>query len=425
MAPTIQYELSEPPSDAVSSVTFAPSSPTRLLVSSWDRHVYLYDISSGEEGGKLIQKYEHRAPVLDVCFGADDNEAFSAGMDWQVKRINLETGEQTVLSNHGAPVKSVVYSREHSLLVSASWDSTLHFHDLKNEGKEPTTVKLPAKPHSLSISASKLVVAMASRLVYIYDLKSTLLIASEGAGDIADPQPWQQRESSLKFMTRAVACMPNDDGYASSSIEGRVAVEWFDPSSESQTRKYAFKCHRQPDPESEGADIVYPVNALAFHPVHGTFASGGGDGVVALWDANAKRRIRQYQKYPQSVAALAFSCDGNYLAIGVCPGFENGQEDYTGEGVTKVYVRELGETEAKGKGAKKPIELIADEAGTLEADFLVEYVTADIDLDSTNPKMPFSPVFELQSSHSGSGSGTSSGHVIAYSSIDHNACASS
>jgi len=153
-------------------------------------------------------------------------------------------------------------------------------------------------------------------------------------------------------MTRAVACMPNDDGYATSSIEGRVAVEWFDPSAESQARKYAFKCHRQPDPEGDGTDIVYPVNALAFHPVHGTFASGGGDGVVALWDAVAKRRIRQYQKYPTSVAAVAFSSDGKYLAIGVCPGFENGQDDYTGEGATHVYVRELGETEAKGKGAK-------------------------------------------------------------------------
>jgi cell cycle arrest protein BUB3 len=57
------------------------------VVSSWDKHVHLYDIEGGEgEGGRLIEKYEHRAPVLDVCFGADDNEAFSAGMDWQVKR---------------------------------------------------------------------------------------------------------------------------------------------------------------------------------------------------------------------------------------------------------------------------------------------------------------------------------------------------
>lgn len=153
-------------------------------------------------------------------------------------------------------------------------------------------------------------------------------------------------------MTRAVACMPNDDGYASSSIEGRIAVEWFDSSADSQARKYAFKCHRQPDPESEGTDIVYPVNALAFHPVHGTFASGGGDGVVALWDATAKRRIRQYQKFPASVAAVAFSSDGRFVAVGVCPGFESGQEDYDDEGLTKVIVRELGETEARGKGAK-------------------------------------------------------------------------
>jgi cell cycle arrest protein BUB3 len=89
----------------------------------------LYDTQDQEAGGKLIEKYEHRAPVLDVCFGADDNEAFSAGMDWQVKRyrnsklsvkemlifsrIDLKTGKQTVLSTHGAPVKSVVYSKQH------------------------------------------------------------------------------------------------------------------------------------------------------------------------------------------------------------------------------------------------------------------------------------------------------------------------
>lgn len=145
--------------------------------------------------------------------------------------------------------------------------------------------------------------------------------------------------------------MPNDAGYATSSIEGRVAVEWFEDTAESQARRYAFKCHRQPAPDGDG-DIVYPVNALAFHPVHGTFASGGGDGTVALWDAEAKRRLKQYQKSPNNVATLAFSNDGKYLAIGVCPGFETGQSDYTGAGATTVIIRELSENEAKGKGAK-------------------------------------------------------------------------
>ena len=142
--------------------------------------------------------------------------------------------------------------------------------------------------------------------------------------------------------------MPNDAGYASSSIEGRVAVEWFDPSEDSQSRKYAFKCHRQ---TVDGVDVVYPVNALAFHPIHGTFASGGGDGVVALWDAIAKRRIRQYQKYPSGVAALAFSTDGKYLVIGISPGYEDGKDEIP-PGSVKVQIRELSESEAKAKSAK-------------------------------------------------------------------------
>lgn len=197
---------------------------------------------------------------------------------------------------------------------------------------------------------------MASRALFIYDLKSLADLASQNSASTAETstnalelEPWQRRESSLKFMTRAVACMPDDSGYASSSIEGRVAVEWFDPSTTSQARKYAFKCHRQSSPE--GVDVVYPVNALAFHPVHGTFASGGGDGFVAMWDGVAKRRIRQYQRYPASVAALAFSNDGKFLAVGVSPGFEDGNEGL-GEGVAKVLVRELAEGEAKGKGLK-------------------------------------------------------------------------
>jgi cell cycle arrest protein BUB3 len=193
---------------------------------------------------------------------------------------------------------------------------------------------------------------MTSRLVHIYDLSAL----ATGLSTQTPPTPWQQRESSLKFLTRAVAAMPSDAGYATSSIEGRVAVEFFDASAESQARKYAFKCHRQNQPAPDGAgqtDVVYPVNALTFHPTYGTFASGGGDATVALWDADAKRRMKVYQKFPDSVAALAFSADGRYLAIGVCPGFETGMEDYSGEGRTKILVRELGENEALPKGKAK------------------------------------------------------------------------
>lgn len=251
------------------------------------------------------------------------------------------------------PMKLTV--RPPALLISASWDQTLQIHNVKNPSSPNVTLQLPGKPHALSASPTKLVVAMTARLVHIYDLSTipSLLGSPDAASAI---KPWQERESSLKFLTRAVSCMPNDAGYATSSIEGRVAVEWFEDSTESQARKYAFKCHRQAAPADEngagGGDIVYPVNALAFHPAYGTFASGGGDGTVALWDAEAKRRMKQYQKFPDSVAALAFSADGRHLAVGVSPGFETGMEDYSGEGKAMVLIRELSDTEAKGKGAK-------------------------------------------------------------------------
>ncbi|KAF3767785.1 hypothetical protein M406DRAFT_350736 [Cryphonectria parasitica EP155] len=352
MAPATQFEVAQPPDDAVSRVVFAPDSSTRLLVSSWDKHIYLYEIEDGDSpSAALVRRFEHRAPVMDVCFGSSDSEAFTAGLDHRVARIDLETGEQTIVSEHTKPVRCVVYDPEHQILVSASWDGTLHFHNLAAPGSPPAVVSLPGKPHAMAASPTKLVVAMTARLVHIFDLPTVARQLLSGGGDI---QPWQHRESSLKFLTRAVACMPNDAGYATSSIEGRVAVEWFEDSTESQARKYAFKCHRQAAPEEEGGgDVVFPVNALAFHPVYGqTFASGGGDGTVALWDAEAKRRMKQYQNFGNSVASLSFSKSGKYVAAGVCPGFETGQEDYSGAGQTKVVIRELSETEAKGKGAK-------------------------------------------------------------------------
>lgn len=83
-----QFEVAQPPSDSVSAIAFAPVSPNRFVVSSWDKNVYLYEISSDEDerSAELVQQFEHRAPVIDVCFGADDNEAFTAGVDCRVTR---------------------------------------------------------------------------------------------------------------------------------------------------------------------------------------------------------------------------------------------------------------------------------------------------------------------------------------------------
>lgn len=60
-------------------------------------------------------------------------------------------------------------------------------------------------------------------------------------------------------------------GYVLSSIEGRVAVEYLDPSPEVQKKKYAFKCHRV---KKDGFEYIHPVNAISFHNKYNTFATG-------------------------------------------------------------------------------------------------------------------------------------------------------
>lgn len=168
---------------------------------------------------------------------------------------------------------------------------------------------------------------MASRLFHIYDLRNM-------------SSPAQQRESSLKYMTRSLACMPDGQGYATASTEGRIAVEYFDPSPAAQEKKYAFKCHRQTIDE---VDHVWPVNSLAFHPIYNTFASAGSDGTVSIWDHKVKKRLRQYPKFNSPVSSIAFNKEGTKLAMGISYTWDEGEGGLKSAQQPMVVVRKLGD----------------------------------------------------------------------------------
>lgn len=80
------YEVSEPPTDVISSLRFSsqPNS-NKFVVGSWDKFAYLYEISDDKQC-KLVKKFEHQAPVLDACFGKDDDEVYTTSLDWNVRR---------------------------------------------------------------------------------------------------------------------------------------------------------------------------------------------------------------------------------------------------------------------------------------------------------------------------------------------------
>lgn len=356
-------ELTQPPTDAISGVRFSPDGAT-LLVSAWDSGVHIYRRSPDDGSFSFLRTFNLHGPILDVAWDTNSETFYVAGLDHDVSQFSIvtEAPAERILSSHSKGANKVAFSGDHGLVLSTGWDERLHVHDPQSGNW--VNIGLAAKPFALSITEDRAVVAMAERKVHVFELQTLRdLVDQNGSAEkeqqVLDITPWQQRESSLKFMTRDIACMPDGTGFASSSIEGRVGVEWFDEEQNQNT--YAFKCHRDKSTttdesgETKPLDIIYPVNAVAFHPVQqSTFATGGGDGVIALWDAKTKRRIRQYAKLPSSIAAMEFSPDGRSLAVGISPGFEDGMENEEPDPqLIKVYIRQLGENEAKGKPAKE------------------------------------------------------------------------
>ncbi|GMN37872.1 hypothetical protein TIFTF001_007174 [Ficus carica] len=313
-------ELSNPPSDGISNLRFSNHSD-HLLVSSWDKSVRLYDASANVMRGE----FKHGGPVLDCCFH-DDSSGFSAGADNTVRRLVFNYNKEDILGRHDAPVRCVEYSYAAGQLITGSWDKTLKCWDPRGaSGQERTlvgTYPQPERVYSLSLVGNRLVVATAGRHVNVYDLRNM-------------SQPEQRRESSLKYQTRCVRCYPNGTGYALSSVEGRVAMEFFDLSEASQAKNLI---------EMRDIYSILPFPMAPF--LYGTFATGGCDGFVNVWDGNNKKRLYQYSKYPTSIAALSFSRDGRLLAVASSYTFEEGEKSHEPDA---IFVRGINEIEVKPK----------------------------------------------------------------------------
>lgn len=72
---------------------------------------------------------------------------------------------------------------------------------------------------------------------------------------------------------------------------------------------------------------------------------GGCDGIVNIWDGFNRKRLAQLSKYPTSISSLAFSEDGNQLAIASSYMYERGPME--NEPDPTIYIRSVSENEVK------------------------------------------------------------------------------
>ncbi|VDL80549.1 unnamed protein product [Nippostrongylus brasiliensis] len=304
-----EHKIPFPVHVSLSKVQFCREYGSRLLAASgWDGTVHIYSLGQNGHSDER-HYYYHGKPVLAFTFC-----------------INMGV--------HANAIRCMEYNDQAGIVASGGWDSTVKLWDAR-----ATTVAGPMqnvstgdRVYALDVLGNKIVVGTRDRKIHLFDMRNF-------------GQAEQVRDSPLKYQTRNAAFFPSGDAFVVSSIEGRVAIEYVDPSPEEQKKKYAFKCHRS---KEDGVECIYPVNALAFHPVNGTFATGGSDAVVNLWDPFNRKRLVQLHRFQTSIVSLSFNYDGSQLAIASSFAYEyepvpNPMPENT------VTVRHISDAESKPK----------------------------------------------------------------------------
>jgi cell cycle arrest protein BUB3 len=315
-------------------------------------------------------------PLLSLAVTAGSSSSESAtivtgGLDGTIKSFDIVTstvrsigvhdgsnssdsGDIKASISNACSCLSVVGNDDYSsnLVASASWNRQLCVWDIRqqNSNRASAQVNLPGKAFSMDVdrSRNRILVATSGRRNCVYDLR---MFKDENACEL---ESVMERESSLKFQTRCIRFFPDGHGFCLGSIEGRVGVEFLDALADERMRaiaekpkKYAFKCHRDAN-----SGLVYPVNAIEFHPKQRqTFATGGCDGTVVLWDGQNKKKLTALPAFATSISAMCFSPDGTELAIASSYTHEEGDREQHPQ--DELYIRQILDSETMPKTSGK------------------------------------------------------------------------
>lgn len=305
MPPSSFTKLSAP-GDLGPVTALAYTAPARgLLVASANHGILLYDCNQYER-----QETQFRITDVILTMAVDPAGSVYVGTgtgavaSLDLENLKLWAMDGSVASSSSPAALDAVagMGAVGAQLFAATYNGTF----LQLDPRQARAVRLARLAHrvfAMDVSDTYVVLGMDARNVHIYDSRKC-------------DHPVQRRETGLKHQTSTVRCFPSGDGYALATVDGRVAVEYFDPCSDAQARKYAFKCHRtggKNDPE----DTVYPVNALEFDPARDSILyTAGSDGAVCTWDWHGRRRIKQHGGFSGAVTKMQ-SC-GSTLAVAVC-----------------------------------------------------------------------------------------------------------
>lgn len=311
------FTVQSSPSDGISSLSVNGTEQTAtnmFIATSWDGSVNCYQLQCNHSGAVQnvvpYQQLKHDAPVLCSGISPDQCTVFSGGCDQVIKMWNATHPPNTAraIGQHSGPVRCLKVLDE-NMVVTGSWDKTIKIWDIRAPNGNPVDqVLLEDKVYAMDADASgPLVVATADRKFHCYDLSGRLQrrIASYASG--------------MDYQIRCVSIFRDKKGFAAGSIEGRVAIEYFDEMDKKlpNPKKFMFKCHRiKRNPQGGGASPcdIYGVNAISF-TANNTFATGGSDGNMVVWDKDNRSRVENFNSFERktTISTLTFNPMSNLL----------------------------------------------------------------------------------------------------------------
>uniref|UniRef100_A0A175YI93 Uncharacterized protein n=1 Tax=Daucus carota subsp. sativus TaxID=79200 RepID=A0A175YI93_DAUCS len=211
-----------------------------------------------------------------------------------INRYDLHSEFEFTVGYHDDLATHVDFSSETCQVITAGLDRKIKLWDIRSAEALKSLNSIPIEVDSLSLSGVTLLVA-AGPSVYIYDLRKF------------DKSTGTQKTC----MDSRITCVrPSIDfeEFVVGSIDGRVAVK-----SPSTFDGYTFRCHPK---QKNGRTYTVRVNDIAFLPsISGAFVTGDNKGYVILWNARSKKRLLEFQRYPNGIASLSINCGGQLLAV--------------------------------------------------------------------------------------------------------------
>uniref|UniRef100_A0A0N5A796 WD_REPEATS_REGION domain-containing protein n=1 Tax=Parastrongyloides trichosuri TaxID=131310 RepID=A0A0N5A796_PARTI len=341
---TGDVEVQNAPDDTCSSLKFnpyVPGSPTLLAAGGWDCTVRVWQVSdAGQSEAKLMQNIG--APVLNISWFDDGSKLFIAGADKQARVWDLASNQLAVVGTHDEPVSTCdwISSPAYSCLMTGSWDKTLKFWDMRQMPTQTSlaTLQMNEKIYCTDLLFPMAVVGLGNRHIKVFNLEG-------------QPNEVVDHESQLKYQTRSLAIFKNKQGtnpagYAVGSVEGRVGIQYLEPSNPKDN--FTFKCHRSSE-LTNGYQEIYPVNDVIFNHNYGTLCTVGGDGKYSFWDKDSRTKLKTSDAFPMPFTTADIHGSGSMVALALGYDWSKGHEGNKPDNcASKIFLHPIGD-EMKSK----------------------------------------------------------------------------